>query len=155
MTPGRTRDSGGRGLWIALGAAAAVLVLAVAGGLALVASGALTPHHTITGDYILVDSTGNPPLIAVDGSACRGTGGYADIAPGAPVTLRDGAAALLGTTTLSGGSGSATECDFTFSFANVPEVGAYTVEVSGRGAVTNALDDMKAQDWTFALRLGQ
>lgn len=150
--PGRSGRNRRR---LAVWAVLAVIALGVAASTVLVATGALTPRHTITGDYILVDTTGSPPLIAVDGSACTGTGGYGDIEPGAAVTLLDGAGTLLGTTTLSGGTGDATECDFTFSIPGVPEVGAYTVEVSGRGAVTNTLADMREHDWAFALSLGQ
>ncbi len=155
MTRGLTNRSGSRRAWVAIWAAAIVLVLAVGGAFVLVASGALTSRHTITGDYILVDSAQNPPLISVNGSACRGAGDYGDIAPGTVVTLRDGPGTLLGTTTLSGGSGGATECDFTFSIPGVAEVPEYTVEVSHRGTVTNSLAEMKSHDWAFALSLGQ
>ena len=147
--PGRSRRR------VVACATAIVVILGVAAALVLVASGNLNPRHTITGDYILVDSAQSPPLIAVDGSACRGTGAYGDIEPGAPVTLVDGAGTSLGTTTLAGGSGGPTECDFTFSIPGVPEVGAYTVEVSHRGTVTNTLDEMREHDWAFALSLGQ
>jgi hypothetical protein len=136
-------------------ATAIVVVLGGGAALALVASGALTPRHTITGDYILVDSAQNPPLIVVEGSGCRGAGGYSDIEPGAPVTLVDGTGTVLGTSTLSGGSGSSTECDFSFSIPGVPEVSAYTVEVSHRGKVMNTLAEMREHDWAFALSLGQ
>lgn len=142
-------------MWVAAWAATIVLVLAVGAGLVLVASGVFSPHHAITGDHVLVDSAQSPPLISVDGSACRGTGGYGDIAPGALVTLHDGAGTLLGTTTLSGGSGGATERDFAFAIPSVPEVGSDTVEVSHRGTVKNSLDEMKAHGWAFALSLGQ
>ena len=142
-------------MWLAVGATAIVIVLAIVAGLVLVASGVFSSRHTITGDYILVDSVQRPALIAVDGSSCRGAGAYGDIAPGAPVVLRDGSGTLLGTTALEGGTPSATECDFTFSIPDVPEVGAYTVEVSNRGPITNTLADMKEHDWAFALSLGQ
>jgi hypothetical protein len=154
MTSTRRSGSGGRRTWVAVGLAIATLVLAVVAVLALLASGLLTPRHTITGDYILVDTVQDPLLIAADGSGCRGANGYEDIGPGTPVTLRDGAGALLGTATLSAGKASATECDFTFSIPDVPEVDAYTVEVSHRGRVTNTLADMKEHDWAFALSLG-
>jgi hypothetical protein len=157
MARPRIRRSGSRRIPIrvALSVGIVVVVLAFSAGATLLASGALTSRHTISGDYILVDSRQSPPLIEAAGSGCRGTGGYSDIAPGTPVTLLDAGGKLLGATTLEGGSRSATECDFTFSIPDVPEVGSYTVEVSHRGEVTNTLDEMKAHGWTFALSLGQ
>lgn len=155
MTRRHVERSGNRRVRLAIAAAVVMIALAIGIGLALVATGALNARHTITGDYILVDSAHNPPLITADGSACRGSGAYGDIVPGAPVSLVDGAGTVLGTTTLNGGTGDATECDFAFSIADVPEVGAYTVEVSDRGKVTNTLDELREHKWAFALSLGQ
>jgi hypothetical protein len=148
-------QGGSRRLWITLGIVIFVAVVAAAAFLALQASGALTPHHTITGTFDLIDSSLDFPSIDVVGGTCEGKGGYSDIAPGASVSLKDGDGKLLGSSSLGTGTGSTTRCTFTYTFSNVPEVPFYTVSVSRRGDVTNSLADMQARGWTFGLTLGK
>ena len=143
-----------RRIWLALGIVIFVAVIAAAAVVALASSGSLTPHHTISGTFELLDTDQTFPSITVVGASCHGTGGYADIDAGAEVTLKDGDGKILGSTELSDGTGSVTSCTFTFSIADVPEVGFYSVEISHRGAITNSLAQMQANGWMFGLTLG-
>ena len=140
--------SGNRRLWVILGSVIFVAIIAAAGAIALAASGGLSAHHDITGTFELNGGT------YASGPGCQGKGGYSDISPGAQVTLKNGAGAILATTQLGTGTGANLSCDFKFAFANVPEVPFYSVEIARRGAVTNSLADMKANGWTFGLSLG-
>jgi len=144
-----------RRVWVTLGLVIFVAVIAAAGFVALAASGTLTPHHTINGAFVLLDTDPTYSSIKTVGSGCEGTGGYSDLSPGAQVTLRDGDGKTLGSTALSEGSGSSTSCTFTFSIPNIPEVPFYAVEISHRGQVTNSLADMRANGWTFSLSIGK
>ena len=144
----------GRRAWISLGVVIFVAIVAAAGFIAVTSSGALAAHHTITGDFVLVESDLSFPSIKATGTSCEGTGGYSDISAGAQVTLRDGDGKTLGTTFLLSGTGTVSSCDFTFTIENVPEVPFYSVEISHRGQITNSLADMKADGWTFSLSLG-
>ena len=149
-----TAPANGRRTWAILGVVIFVAVVAAAGVLALAGSGSLSPRHTVSGTFGLLDSDASFPSITTSGSGCQGTGGYADISPGAQVTLKDGDGKILGTTQLSTGSGTTTACLFTFAIPNVPEVAFYSVEISHRGQVTNSLADLKSSGWTFSLTLG-
>ena len=145
-----TRSGGSnRRLWVTLGIVIFVAVVAAAGAVAFIESGALTPHHTITGTLALSNAA------IVTGSECKGYGGYADIVAGAGVVLKDGDGKILGTSELGTGSGTAALCTFPFTIYDVPEVSFYSVEVSHRGQVTESLADLKASNWTFILTLGK
>lgn len=150
-----TQPGGVRRIWLALGIVIFVAVVAAAGVVALAGSGSLTPHHTIAGTFDLLATDQTFPSIEMVGSGCDGTGGYGDIAPGAQVTLKDGDGKILGSTSLSTGSGSTSSCTFKFSIANVPEVPFYSVEIGRRGAVTDSLAEMQATGWVFGLTLGK
>jgi hypothetical protein len=148
--------SGGlRRIWIVLGIVIFAAIVAAAAVVALAGSGTLTPHHTIAGDFDLIATDQTFPSIEMVGGGCNGTGGYSDIAPGAPVTLKDGDGKVLGSTVLGEGSGSVTNCDFKFSIPTVPEVPFYSIEVGRRGAITNSLAVMQASNWAFGLTLGK
>jgi len=147
--------TGSRRLWIVLGIVIFIAIVAAAGALALISSGAIAPHHDITGTLDLVNSASAPNTIQQTGSGCQGDGGYDDIRTGAQVTLRDGAGVVLATSQLGSGSGSNLSCVFMFTISNVPEVPFYSVEISHRGGVTASLTDMRAAGWTFSLTLGK
>ena len=131
-----------------------VAVVAAAGFIGLNASGALTPHHNVAGTFELIDTKADFPSIQVVGGSCKGTGGYSDLGPGTPVTLKDGEGKVLGATTLGNGSGSTRDCLFTFSFASVPEASFYSLEVGKRGELTYSLADMQSRSWAIGGTIG-
>jgi hypothetical protein len=135
-----------------------VIFVAVVGAgafLALAGSGGLGPRHTITGSFTLVDSATEFSSITTIGSSCEGTGGYGDVGPGQPATLRDGDGKILAATTLGTGVGGSTSCRFDFDFQGVPEVPFYSVEVGSRGTISYSLADMQGNGWTVSLTLGE
>lgn len=140
--------------WLALGVVIFLAIVAAAAFIGLQASGVLSPRHTITGTFDLIDTSGISSGISFLGGTCEGDGGYGDISAGTNVSLKDGDGKLLASTSLGPGSGSTSRCTFEFEFQNVPEVSFYTVEVGRRGQITNSLADMKAAGWTFALTMG-
>lgn len=149
-----TAANGRRRAWVVLGA---VIFVAVAGAIAFVglgSSGALSPRHTIDGTFELNDSDTEFSSISTTGGTCKGTGGYSDMGPGRPVTVRDDTGKILASTTLGTGTGSSRRCVWVFTLPDVPEVSFYAVEVGRRGEVTYSLADMKANDWTVSLTLG-
>jgi hypothetical protein len=102
--------------------------------------------HTITGTFDLI---GTYP-----GADCAGTGGYDDIREGTGVTLRDRQSSVIAIATLGAGEGLGGSCRFVFTFPGVPEIPAYTIEVSHRGGITKSLADLRADGWNVALQLG-
>ncbi len=91
---------------------------------------------------------------------CEGTGGYSDIGPGTPVTLRNGEGEVLGAEPLGDGQPSgngvqAAFCDWTVEIPNVPaNEKFYAVEVGDRGDITASREDLAADRWEFAVSLG-
>jgi hypothetical protein len=151
--PNLAEAPGARRPWLLLGVVIFVAVVAAGAFLALAGSGAFVPHHTVAGTFTLTDTDTDPSITTI-ANGCEGTGGYSDIRPGAGVTLKDGDGKVLATSFLDSGSGTANSCSFTFSLANVPEAPFYTVEISHRGQLSYSLSDMKAQDWSLSLTLG-
>lgn len=89
--------------------------------------------------------------------SCEGTDGYADITPGAAVTVYDAAGAVVGKDYLGNGSSMSSTgygaCEFQFSVQSVPEGSKfYQVEISHRGKLTVSAEDAKAG--RFASSLG-
>ena len=150
MLSGRLPDAatGSRRGWPKLaGVAVAAVALLVAAN-----SGLLTPHHTVTGDFVL--RGGSEGTIFLD-LGCSGIGGYSDIGPGTQVTVRDGDGKILATSPLGVGSQDGMACSFTFALRDVPEVAFYSFEVGRRGALNFSLEEMKADEWSVGLSLGQ
>jgi len=129
-----------------------VAIVAAAAFSALTNSGALTPHHRLTGSLILSDTTGGG-ILAVAGG-CFGSGGYSDIREGAGVTLKHGDGKLLGTGSLGAGTGGSSSCTFDYAIDNVPETAFYSLEISHRGALNFSLADMNASGWIAGATLG-
>lgn len=150
--------------------APAVVVIAVVlliGGLAV----ALTRGgggHTIRGSMDLADVQVTRP-----GEPCTGSGGYSDVAPGAPVIVRNGAGDTIATSELELGRsigedgkierdgqnvtqtfGAVEGCRFTFTIDDVPNSKFYAVEVSHRGALTYSKKQMEERAWKVSLTLG-
>jgi hypothetical protein len=109
--------------------------------------------HTVTGSYVLTDTSGFG--ISASGGTCKGTGGYADIIPGLPVILKDQNGTVIGSTALGPGTGTSTSCTFSFSMQNVPDTATfYVISVSHRGDVSLSHDELEADGWFIGLTLG-
>lgn len=148
-------SAGSRRGWVALGVVIFVAIVAAAAFIGLSSSGALAPRHSVTGTFTLQDTDAEFPSITTSGSTCRGTGGYGDVSPGQPVTLRDGDGKILGATTLGSGVGSVSRCVFSFGLDNIREAPFYSIEVGRRGEISYSLADMKAKGWEIGLVLGE
>ena len=135
---------------------AAVLAVAVIVVVVLVLSGVLkTPltTHAVSGTFVI---KGDTTSISVSGGTCSGDGGYSDIQPGQPLTVKDEKGTILDATTLGTGSGTAfTGCTFDFT-VHVPDAAQFYVFTMGRrGDVTFSHADMVANGWTVGLSIGK
>jgi zinc-ribbon domain len=147
-----------RRTWLILGGVIFVALVAAAAVVGLGGSGAVAPHHAITGTLQLNDTSdasgGAHGITAGVANQCNGSGGFSDIVPGTQVTVKDGDGKLLGTGTLSAGSGDINHCSLTFTVAGVPEVAFYAIEVSHRGALDFSLAQMQTNGWIVGMSLG-
>lgn len=110
-------------------------------------------NHTLKGTVTLISADG----ISRSGDSCQGTGGFDDIAGGAPVVVKDGSGKIIASTNLGPGAGpsgqySNVECTFEFS-ADVPDTDFYQVAVGHRNAVTNSKAELEKNGWKIDLSL--
>lgn len=109
---------------------------------------------TISGSFTLNDDEPNPysPAIEVDGSSCTGAGGYSDVNPGTPVTVKNGKGEILTTTYLEEGKGGRYMCTFGIKFDVTEGQDRYVVSVGRRGETSYSFDELRAGG--VALELG-
>jgi hypothetical protein len=105
--------------------------------------------QTISGGMTLIDSD-----TVGTGEHCAGSGGYSDIKDAMPVTIKDGAGAIIakgvtgdGTRPKDGGEYSSIKCRFEFKVENVPKSDFYQVEIGRRGGLTFSFDEMQKKEW--------
>ena len=110
--------------------------------------------ETISGSFTLLDSSPSIyyPAITSYGGVCFGSGGFSDISAGTAVIVRNDKGDLLTQTSLATGSGSPTNCKFTFNFEVTEGEGSYVVSVSKRGELSFSFADLSARG--VALTLG-
>jgi hypothetical protein len=134
----------------------ALIALLLVGCTAAAPTPAPTPQtHHLTGTFTLNQ---HDPVVRYQGNQCNGTGGYDDIKPGLPVTVKDGAGAIIGLGALVSSQAAPVytddrQCVYSFE-VTVPDVPFYSVEVGHRGAVAKSRADVEAQGWTVAVTLG-
>ena len=109
---------------------------------------AVSPEFEIIGTFTL------GPDGTQSAGSCNGTGGYRDIKAGLPVTLRDGAGAVLATSRLDNGTRDGRRCTFGFQLPDIPQAEFYAVEVGRRGELTYSFAEMQASDWKVSLTIG-
>ncbi|WP_326804470.1 hypothetical protein OIE49_26675 [Streptomyces sp. NBC_01788] len=86
------------------------------------------------------------------GEPCSGTGGYSDIHFGTQVTITDAAGALVAMGSLSLGQKTEQGCEFPFTVDDItPGSKFYTVEVSHRGGLSKAEDELRTGGLAFTL----
>jgi hypothetical protein len=107
---------------------------------------------TLVGSITLTDDRSVSALYNQDG--CHGTGGYSDIAEGAPVTVYNADGRIVSTGTISYSTGlSSTSCYLGFTAFDVPGgQGPYQYEVSHRGRLTFTED--QGRDGSVSATLG-
>jgi hypothetical protein len=124
------------------------------------------PVNTISGTFVLKqDSTVD---INPTAKQCTGTGGYRDIAVGAPVTVTDASGTVVGLGSLiydeeaenafyktHASSSTPHECHYSFSVSGLVDAAFYGIEVRHRGVVRYSKADLQAKNWTVTLSLGQ
>jgi len=125
------------------------LVLGGAGFAAVSHAGVVgDPGMTVVGTVDLVD-------LGTSAHDCVGTGDYADVAAGRPVSITDASGAVLATATLEqptsfGDAG----CIYPFTIAHVPTTyDQYLVVLPHGDKVMASRIALEADDWTFQLSL--
>ncbi|MFJ2733449.1 hypothetical protein [Streptomyces sp. NPDC087317] len=86
------------------------------------------------------------------GELCSGTGGYSDIDFGTQVTITDAAGTLVAVGSLGLGQKTEQGCEFPFTVDDItPGSKFYTVEVSHRGGLSKAEDELRTGSLAFTL----
>ncbi|MDN4520356.1 DUF732 domain-containing protein [Mycolicibacterium austroafricanum] len=108
---------------------------------------------TITGSFTLHDEKPNAyaPAIEVDGSSCTGAGGYSDVNPETPVTVKNGKGEILTTTYLEPGKGGRYMCTFSMTFEVTEGDDRYVVSVGRRGELSFTFNELKSNGVALVL----
>lgn len=108
---------------------------------------------TITGSFTLNDENPNAyaPAIEVNGSSCTGAGGYSDVNPGTPVTVKNGKGEILTSTYLEPGKGGRYMCTFCMTFEVTEGEEQYVVSVGRRGELSFTFGELKANGVALVL----
>lgn len=105
----------------------------------------------ISGTFTLSD----PQLDFKNGEVCWGSGGYKDISNIAQVKVSDGADKILAVASLGDGKMDGDyKCVFSFTVQGVPRSDIYQFEVANRGKITYSQNDIKENNNTVELSLG-
>jgi hypothetical protein len=122
-----------RPLWVTLSAGVTIAVLLVV----------LAPSDTFTLRGTIALTAAGATSYGID--RCQGVGGYADLRPGATVTVYDSKGRVVGLAPLGSGISSAMSCTFPFEVPDVPaDSRNYTVEIGNRGKTTFLPDVAKS-----------
>jgi hypothetical protein len=93
---------------------------------------------------------------------CEGSGGYGDIGPGMPVTVRDEGGEVIGDTTMAAGragdpssstSPFSRECLLPFE-VTLPRADFYSFELGRRGEITYSYEEMVGFAWQVSFSIG-
>ncbi|MFJ8271465.1 hypothetical protein ACIQ8G_14130 [Streptomyces sp. NPDC094154] len=133
-------------------------VLAIGAGLGAAAVGACWAGMSLagqSGDSFSTDGTLTVTGVGGgldSGEPCSGTGGYSDIHFGTQVTITDAAGALVAMGSLGLGQKTEQGCEFPFTVDDItPGSKLYTVEVSHRGGLSKAEDELRTGSLAFTL----
>jgi hypothetical protein len=119
-----------------IGASIAAVAVLVAAGLLFLNSRTID----VAGDITVTDAGGILPYAGT----CKTSGGFADIAAGAQVVIKDSTGKVVATTTLAGGTGPTAGGTCTFGFHTSVPSGSdfYGVELGRRGVVQFTADQL-------------
>lgn len=108
---------------------------------------------TITGSFTINDPDPSvySPTIEVDGASCTGAGGYSDVNPGTPVTVKNGKGEILTTSYLEEGKGGRFMCSFGMQFEVTEGHDRYVVSVGRRGELSYSFDELRANGVALVL----
>ncbi|MCU1614692.1 MAG: putative rane protein [Frankiales bacterium] len=124
--------------------AAGVLVAGLATAATLLLTSGPT-MHPLTIDVALLDA---------DSGCSGGAGGYSDIGPGQPVTVKDENGKILASTVLPDTGGGSFGCVWTMHVVVPDNAQQYGVEMGRRGTVTFSHDKLVADHWKAELSIG-
>jgi hypothetical protein len=122
----------------------AIAALALIGGLLVNLLTGSTPQP-LTIDVGLLDA---------DSSCSGGAGGYSDIGPGQPVTVKDENGKILASTVLPDTGSSVFGCVWTMQVLVPGDAQQYGIEMGRRGTVTFSHDKLVADHWKAELSIG-
>jgi hypothetical protein len=153
LTPGEPDRShaGKRKPQLIVGGVVCLLVILAAIVLAFHPLGLLVGTHRINGTMELITTPDS--IEDNDDGTCNGSGGYDDMSSGSAVIVKDQAGNIVGTTSLSTGSGGGFICKWTFQL-DVPDTAFYQVSVGHRNPISYSREDLKNKKWTIDLSLG-
>lgn len=136
-----------------LGLAAGVALLLTV-GLGAVALGSGGEPIPVNGQVLLADPDELSKYDA--GDSCSGSGGFADLRSGAPVTVADASGTLLGTTSLSSGKMTGGYCAFSFDLGEVQQSDFYQLSVASdrRGLQRYSEQELRSAGENLTLTLG-
>jgi hypothetical protein len=143
--PGPVRRRHKSHLWLGAGAAALAVLFAV-----LAATGAFSftlPDHKMVVVLWLMDA---------DATCDGGTGGYSDVEPGMPITIRDENNKVIASTEVTDDPKFQTPgvgCMWNM-WVNVPLVKQYQVDSGRRGVVTFSREELEKAGWQAEVTLG-
>lgn len=136
-------------------AAGAVVLLLVVLAVRVIGGGT----HTLTGTFELTSSSLG---FYTDQPTCSGYGGYGDIQSGTEVAVYDGGGKVLGQGSLGAGQPGSVDwgknrsytCTFEFKIPDLPKSDFYKIEVSSRGDLLFAYEELEQQGWSIGASLG-
>ena len=131
-------------------------LLAIGGAALAVTAVAATVIALVPGEEEL---TVGLALFDPDGVSCAsgGSGGFSDIGPGMPITVRDQAGKIIGSGALPDhgeAAGGGMGCVWTTTVTVPDDAEQYAVEGGDRGAVTFARQKLEENGWEAALSIG-
>lgn len=100
---------------------------------------------SVTGTFVLMDTTSYTSPIAATGPTCEGTGGYADINRNTQVTVKNGKGEILATTALGDGHSGRGNCTFSFGFPVTEGQERYVISVGRRGEFSYTFSQLQTQ----------
>ena len=140
------------------------LAVVVGGGVVLVMRGADAPPRrpTLTGRLDLNQARGSraPTYVAFKGSqaACTGTGDYADVRIGMPITVEADGGRLIGQAWLAAGQvttdGEERACSFVFSVPGLAEAPGYRINAGDLESIDVTPEELQAAGWKVTLTIG-
>jgi hypothetical protein len=96
----------------------------------------------VTGRFELKDSAGLYGIVT-DGEACTGAAGFSDIGPDTSVVVKNGKGEILHTTVLGPGTGTNTQCTFSYRFPITEGQDHYVVAVGRRGEFNYTFEQLR------------